>query len=455
MKNKILILILVAILPSSYQALAQDKINIYETVLDELSDVVTKINSPTNKYLKVIRGDLESIKKSITDMLENPTTFCNEIITEAADIINSTISDADKKVCKKKRTTKCIPKTLYDEIVPILEKVSDELHEDSDENSFLDICEDFNHPLGCLINDGGKEVEIGTTNNDTEITLCNSNEKIKSNDIFQSNTLVLSSTTKIDSDSDVGNIEMYKYSLNSSDLYFAKNTSLLPIEVKVELNAGSTNVTVDIPQTISLLPKEERFVFKVCATNPSKAWNYEYSFMLAQGFSTSTHTANGKYFLPFKGGESYEVVQGETGSFSHFGDFLYSIDFDLLEGTEFTAMRDGIVTFVKEGSNEGGADQSFLGKANFIWVLQPDYSIARYVHLKQDGAIVNVGDKVKVGDVLGYSGNTGFTSGPHLHVQVVVPKGFNGEEKIPIRFKGIDGALTDGSTYTAFPMCGK
>lgn len=419
---------------------------IYEEIVNKISEIEEKINIPRNKYLKSIKDELESRKQSISDLISNQTSFCNEVITEVYNSFASIISEASEKICKgKKKATKCISRNLYNDIIPKLESINEKLLLDSDEDSFLDICQDSSSPLGCLVNDEQFK-DIPAINN-TQVIGC-ANEIINIDD----SNLTQSSTAMINSLLDLGEVQSLKYSTDKGDIYLLKNTSFIPLEVMISLDE-QTNVSGDIPPVVVILPKSQKYGFKVCITNSSDPWSYNYSYKTAIGLSTDTHTGDSKYFLPYKAGETYEVTQGEMGTFSHFEEFLYSIDFDFTEGTEFTAMRDGIVVFVKEDSNEGGPDKSLTDKANFIWVLHNDGSIGRYVHLQQNGALVNVGDKIKAKDVLGLSGNTGFTSGPHLHVQVVLPKGFEDEEKIPILFSGIDGALDEDASYTAFPLC--
>jgi murein DD-endopeptidase MepM/ murein hydrolase activator NlpD len=58
--------------------------------------------------------------------------------------------------------------------------------------------------------------------------------------------------------------------------------------------------------------------------------------------------------------------------------------------------------------------------------------MAHYVHLNLNGAIVEVGDKVKVGQPIAISGMTGFTTIPHLHLVIYKANGIS----IPFYFKG-------------------
>ena len=122
------------------------------------------------------------------------------------------------------------------------------------------------------------------------------------------------------------------------------------------------------------------------------------------------------YQLPWESGRAYLVTQGNLGSYSH--KDLYALDFDMPQGTAVHAARAGRVSFVKEDSDKGGADEKYMPDANLIVVDHGDGSQATYAHLRKDGAEVQVGEYVFAGDVIGTSGATGFAQAPHLHFEV-------------------------------------
>ena len=66
--------------------------------------------------------------------------------------------------------------------------------------------------------------------------------------------------------------------------------------------------------------------------------------------------------------------------------------------------------------------------------------MALYAHLKAEGVLVRVGQRVRAGQQIGLSGNTGFTTGPHLHFVVQVNRGMR-LESIPVRIAGVGGGL--------------
>jgi len=59
-------------------------------------------------------------------------------------------------------------------------------------------------------------------------------------------------------------------------------------------------------------------------------------------------------------------------------------------------------------------------KANHILILHEDGTLGVYSHLSPNHTTVSFGQRVDAGTLIGYSGNTGYSSGPHLHFAVLV-----------------------------------
>lgn len=146
------------------------------------------------------------------------------------------------------------------------------------------------------------------------------------------------------------------------------------------------------------------------------------------------------YSLPVEE-SGFELGQGFHGDFSH-GDEAnrYAVDLIVAEGTAVLAARSGVVMQATSGFSEGGTDRSLASRANLIRVLHDDGSMALYAHLREGGVTVRAGDAVTLGQVIGYAGSTGFSSGPHLHFALQV-NGGGRLVSVPFRMIGPDGFL--------------
>jgi len=98
----------------------------------------------------------------------------------------------------------------------------------------------------------------------------------------------------------------------------------------------------------------------------------------------------------------------------------YAIDFLIPVGTPIYAAESGKVVWIKNNSKVGGRDKKkYWNLGNRIVIKHRNGEYTAYEHLKYKGAIVRVGQKVRKGQIIGYSGNTGWsTIGPHLHFEV-------------------------------------
>lgn len=121
------------------------------------------------------------------------------------------------------------------------------------------------------------------------------------------------------------------------------------------------------------------------------------------------------HFLPFRAGVETKIQQAFHGYMSHKDDLAYAVDLQCTEGTPVTASRGARVWAVKEDSNTGCADPVCLDQANYVILDHGDGTYSEYYHLRYMGALVEEGEHVCAGEVIGICGNTGYSTGPHLH----------------------------------------
>lgn len=107
---------------------------------------------------------------------------------------------------------------------------------------------------------------------------------------------------------------------------------------------------------------------------------------------------NGKISTPFKKQGSHWSKGFHTG-----------VDFAVPIGTDILAVADGLITKANWGKSYGIQIVQEVG-------LHSKKQYCIYAHLSE--TLVEVGDKVKKGQVIGKSGNTGNSTGPHLHFEL-------------------------------------
>ncbi len=97
------------------------------------------------------------------------------------------------------------------------------------------------------------------------------------------------------------------------------------------------------------------------------------------------------------------------------------VDFRAAVGTPVYAVADGVVKGV--GDTDEDCPKASFGK--WVFIEHPNGLSTTYGHLSKIKA--TEGQKVKQGTLIGYSGNTGHSTAPHLHLTVYATKGVNGE----------------------------
>ena len=168
---------------------------------------------------------------------------------------------------------------------------------------------------------------------------------------------------------------------------------------------------------------------------------------LAQQEYSVSELKNGKnkndssyiYTLPFEHKKKVFLIQGYESIFSHKGE--RALDFKVKNGTKICAARGGVVTAIRKDSDKGGLKQENLADGNYIFIEHDDGSVANYWHFQKDGVLVTVGDTVLTGEVIGLSGNTGYSAFPHLHFEVQGIDAKGNFVQLPTRFYTKDGVI--------------
>ena len=238
---------------------------------------------------------------------------------------------------------------------------------------------------------------------------------------------------------------------NGGTQLYAQNNSFCPISMSLNLKV-QTNIRTDksLPYQI-IIPAdgEPHKVIRMEPKNTYKDSRYEYEFTYVLGDVNAVHDDTQAYLLPYRHGTSAPIGQGYNGRYSHKG--LYCLDFDLPKGTNVHAARGGVVVSIKENSKSGCKHPRCKSWANYIVICHDDGTMANYIHLQHRGSLVEVGQQVKAGEIIGKSGNTGWSSGPHLHFEVFVQK-MGSTQSIPTKFLVGDGQskqLQEKQSYTA------
>lgn len=155
------------------------------------------------------------------------------------------------------------------------------------------------------------------------------------------------------------------------------------------------------------------------------------------------------HHIPFRPDFKARVTQGFHGYHSHKEDLAFSIDFKCEVGEPIVASRAGVVWDARKSSNTGCAKDTCVDKANYVVLDHGDGTYTEYYHLQHWGAMVKPGEQVCAGQLIGLCGNTGFSSGSHLHFSVISPQ----RQSVPVRFfeamQPGQGFIVPEATYTS------
>lgn len=213
-----------------------------------------------------------------------------------------------------------------------------------------------------------------------------------------------------------------------------------PIEVLVSFKRASNVISEpQLPASVVIPGQRQSLVLMVQPIDEHQGWSYEWSYQYIPGDPKAQPDPNAVYRLPYDEQLALPVHQGFGGEFSHKESHsFHAVDFGMDEGTPVLAARAGVVMSVESDFHAAGTDLSRYGdRANHIRILHSDGTMGVYAHLALESVLVSIGDRVRAGEHIANSGNTGFSTGPHLHF--VVQRNAGGAlVSVPFQFT-IDG----------------
>lgn len=222
----------------------------------------------------------------------------------------------------------------------------------------------------------------------------------------------------------------------------AKNPSYVPIELVLEIRTirglEFPHPDDDLSWVVPARSNELLLALDLLedATRPFLEFQYRY----LAGDPGAQHSPSEPYRAPFAMSTKHKITQAYPQVVTHTTrDSQYAIDVAMPIGTDIVAARGGVVFDVAASNFSGGLDPVRDGpRANVVRILHDDGTIGIYAHLNTNSIRVRPGDRVQRGQYIADSGNTGFSSGPHLHFAVVRNAGLS-IESVPVAFQGSSG----------------
>jgi murein DD-endopeptidase MepM/ murein hydrolase activator NlpD len=217
--------------------------------------------------------------------------------------------------------------------------------------------------------------------------------------------------------------------------FFVQNLEAADVTATFDMHLLNMKASAEFPYTSTIAGNQTIEAFTLAPLRKDAPWNYSYTDSFTIGSKNAIHDDSYIYTLPYAAGSTFHVTQGYHGNFSHSGPDEYATDWKMPIGTPVHAARGGIVVKSRDISDVGGPDRKYENCANCILIQHSDGTIGIYAHLKKGGNVIKVGDKVNPGDLIGHSGNTGFTSGPHLHFSVFKTNSGRERVSLPVKFR--------------------
>ncbi|MEO8172943.1 MAG: M23 family metallopeptidase [Sediminibacterium sp.] len=237
-----------------------------------------------------------------------------------------------------------------------------------------------------------------------------------------------------------GEVKIFAQNKNPGYVLYAGNVAFCPVSIFLELDLENLRFTGSTKKAIVVPARTDSFrigELEIIDTRARNKYGFRSKFQIGD-LSLQTADTSYVYDLPFAPGKNFMLFQGYNGNFSHQNE--KALDFTMPEGTEIFAARDGVVVRVIQENNQSCATEDCKKYNNAVTLYHADGSFTTYAHIRYNGSKVKVGDLVKKGSAIAYSGNTGWSSGPHLHFMSYLP-GLEKPRTLATKFRIGDGSI--------------
>jgi murein DD-endopeptidase MepM/ murein hydrolase activator NlpD len=217
-----------------------------------------------------------------------------------------------------------------------------------------------------------------------------------------------------------------------------------PVTVEVSfLKSENVAAQPPLPARIVLPGLSETRAVHLAPVDIRAGYGYQVRYGAMPGDFRAQQDPSARYQLPFPSNLRFGIAQAFGGKASHTDkQNYYAVDIVMPEGTPVLAARDGVVMTLDNDFYGAGLDLAQYGdRANNIRIVHRDGTMAVYAHLQLESAKVAVGEHVRAGQEIALSGDTGYTSGPHLHFCVQVNANMQ-MISVPFEFTGSGGDFT-------------
>jgi murein DD-endopeptidase MepM/ murein hydrolase activator NlpD len=230
-------------------------------------------------------------------------------------------------------------------------------------------------------------------------------------------------------------VTMRKLGIDRKPEYSFINNIWGPVELELSLS-DAENVTPEppLPARLVIPGQTEQRLLKIRATDPGQGFSFRLVYKEMLGPPLDQLPAEVDYYPPFPLGMQFFISQGFDNEITHNEPpSQYAVDIVMPVGTPILAARAGRIMDMEDDFHGAAQKERYLTRSNHVRILHDDGTMAVYAHLQANSLRVRQGAQVARGQWIANSGNTGYSSGPHLHFVIQLNAGMS-MESLPFRF---------------------